>query len=177
MALKYYPAVVHKDDDSDYGVSFPDLPGCVTAGSTAQEALANAVEVLALHVSGLVAEGMEVPAPSAFDLAAAEREGGTLTYVPLLGARGGKRRLNITLDEYLIGEIDAVAEGNRSEFLAEAARLKLGYEVAGMRRQQKKGVKEKVAKYTPGKKTGRFVQPRQPRRALDFGAGEGKKQA
>ncbi len=29
-----YIAVIHKDPDSDFGVSFPDFPGCITAGAT-----------------------------------------------------------------------------------------------------------------------------------------------
>ena len=29
-----YIAYLHKDRDSDFGVSFPDFPGCVTAGRT-----------------------------------------------------------------------------------------------------------------------------------------------
>jgi predicted RNase H-like HicB family nuclease len=29
-----YIALIHKDAGSDFGVSFPDFPGCVTAGST-----------------------------------------------------------------------------------------------------------------------------------------------
>ena len=28
-----YTGLIHKDTDSDYGVSFPDLPGCITAGA------------------------------------------------------------------------------------------------------------------------------------------------
>ena len=27
-----YVAIIHKDTDSDFGVSFPDFPGCITAG-------------------------------------------------------------------------------------------------------------------------------------------------
>jgi predicted RNase H-like HicB family nuclease len=30
----YYPAVIDKEPDSDFGVSFPDFPGCVSAGKT-----------------------------------------------------------------------------------------------------------------------------------------------
>jgi predicted RNase H-like HicB family nuclease len=30
--MRQYIALIHKDASSDYGVSFPDLPGCVTAG-------------------------------------------------------------------------------------------------------------------------------------------------
>jgi predicted RNase H-like HicB family nuclease len=34
-----YPVVIHKDLDSDYGVTVPDLPGCFSAGTTLDEAL------------------------------------------------------------------------------------------------------------------------------------------
>ena len=37
---RQYIALIHKEDASDYGVSFPDLPGCVTAGATLDEARA-----------------------------------------------------------------------------------------------------------------------------------------
>ena len=47
-----YPVVIHKDIDSDYGVTVPDLPGCFSAGSTMDDALANAVEAIATHVEG-----------------------------------------------------------------------------------------------------------------------------
>ena len=36
--MRSYIAVLHKDKDSDYGVSFPDFPGCITAGSSLEEA-------------------------------------------------------------------------------------------------------------------------------------------
>ena len=55
-----YLAVVHKDPDSDYGVSFPALPGCVTAGRTWDEAFNNAQEVLALHIEGLLSSGVKI---------------------------------------------------------------------------------------------------------------------
>jgi predicted RNase H-like HicB family nuclease len=47
-----YIALVHKTPDSDYGVSFPDLPGCVTAGVDLEDARRMAGEVLALHLAG-----------------------------------------------------------------------------------------------------------------------------
>ena len=62
-----YIALIHKDADSDYGISFPDLPGCVTAGSTIDEAMAMAREALALHIEGLLEEGGEVPSPTPAD--------------------------------------------------------------------------------------------------------------
>jgi predicted RNase H-like HicB family nuclease len=59
-----YVALIHKDHDSDYGVSFPDLPGCVTAGSTLDEAIAMAEEALALHIEGMLEDGEDVPTPT-----------------------------------------------------------------------------------------------------------------
>ena len=62
-----YIGLVHKDPKSDYGVSFPDLPGCVTAGHTFEEAKELAGEALALHLEGLTCSGEEIPEPSSAD--------------------------------------------------------------------------------------------------------------
>jgi predicted RNase H-like HicB family nuclease len=51
--MRYYIALLHKEPKSDYGASFPDLPGCITAGRTLDEARTMAVEALALHLQGL----------------------------------------------------------------------------------------------------------------------------
>lgn len=63
-----YAALLHKDEHSSYGVSFPDLPGCFSGGETEEEAMRNAAEALALHVEALQGEGRELPAPSSFEL-------------------------------------------------------------------------------------------------------------
>lgn len=44
--MTHYIAVIHKDTDSSYGVSFPDVPGVFTAGDTIDEAIQKAAEVL-----------------------------------------------------------------------------------------------------------------------------------
>jgi antitoxin HicB len=44
--MPHYIALIHKDSDSCYGVSFPDIPGVVTAGDTVDEAMRQAREVL-----------------------------------------------------------------------------------------------------------------------------------
>ena len=46
--MKTYLALVHKDPDSAWGVSFPDLPGCHSAADDFGDLLANAAEALAL---------------------------------------------------------------------------------------------------------------------------------
>ena len=62
-----YIALVHKDASSDFGVSFPDFPGCVTATATLDEVTAMAEEALALHVAGMIDDRAAIPAPSSFD--------------------------------------------------------------------------------------------------------------
>jgi len=44
--MTYYIAIIHKEPDSGYGVSFPDVPGVVTAADSLDEALSQAAEVL-----------------------------------------------------------------------------------------------------------------------------------
>ncbi|MBR1215962.1 type II toxin-antitoxin system HicB family antitoxin [Bradyrhizobium sp. JYMT SZCCT0180] len=44
--MPHYIALIHKDPDSCYGVSFPDIPGVFTAGDTVDEAMQQAREVL-----------------------------------------------------------------------------------------------------------------------------------
>jgi predicted RNase H-like HicB family nuclease len=62
-----YIGLIHKDDDSHFGVSFPDFPGVVTAGATLDDARAMAEEALALHIEGLVEDGLAIPEPSALE--------------------------------------------------------------------------------------------------------------
>ena len=44
--MTHYIALIHKDADSCYGVSFPDVPGVFTASNTIDEAIRKAGEVL-----------------------------------------------------------------------------------------------------------------------------------
>ena len=62
-----YTGLIHKDPESDYGVSFPDLPGCISAGRTVEEAREMAAEALALHLEALEAYGEDIPKPSSAD--------------------------------------------------------------------------------------------------------------
>jgi predicted RNase H-like HicB family nuclease len=62
-----YIALVHKDAGTSYGVSFPDVPGCISAGDTFEDAVANAGEALAGHFAAMRADGEMVPAPRSFD--------------------------------------------------------------------------------------------------------------
>lgn len=128
--MRPYIALVHKDADSDYGVSFPDLPGCITAGSTLDEARTMAVEALALHLEGLTEDGEAIPEPSSLEAIMAERENhdavAILVDPPKVAAKAV--RINVTLPADVLDRIDRYAEAEgltRSGFLARAARKEL----------------------------------------------------
>lgn len=129
-----YIAFIHKDPDSAYGVSFPDMPGCFSAGDTIDEAVRNAVDALSGHVRMLEADGDKVPAPRDFDAIMADpalaedREGAMTTIVSLVRDRGSSTRINVSLDLGLLEAIDAAARDRgqtRSAFLASAARREI----------------------------------------------------
>lgn len=66
--MAHYIALIHKDRDSCYGVSFPDLPGVFTAGDTIDEAMSKAVAVIefaAVDWSDL--KGENFPSPRTID--------------------------------------------------------------------------------------------------------------
>ena len=58
---RHYPIVIHKDPDSDYCVTVPDLPGCITAGDTLEEAQNQAAEAIQCHIEGMLLDGESVP--------------------------------------------------------------------------------------------------------------------
>jgi predicted RNase H-like HicB family nuclease len=66
--MAHYIALIHKDADSCYGVSFPDVPGVFTAGDTIDQAMTEAAKVLEFAAedwSNL--SGDRFPAPRTID--------------------------------------------------------------------------------------------------------------
>jgi predicted RNase H-like HicB family nuclease len=127
MTMRHYIALIHKEADSDFGVSFPDLPGCVTAGATLDEARDLAAEALALHLEGLTEDGAALPEPSSLEniMAEAQNRDGVaiLVAAPPLATRSV--RINVTLPDDVLAKVDAFAAANgfsRSGFLAYAAK-------------------------------------------------------
>ena len=105
-----YIAYLHKDRKSDFGVSFPDFPGCVTAGRTLDEARRMAAEALALHIRGMLDDGETVPEASTID-DVAEDTGLKNAVAFLVSADIEKTvRINITARESQISRIDQLAK-------------------------------------------------------------------
>lgn len=130
MSMRDYIALIHKEAESDYGVSFPDLPGCVSAGKTLDEARAMAAEALAFHLEGLVADNEPVPEPSSLESIMSDQENhdGVAVLIPAPRPSGKSVRVNVTLPDDLLEAIDKHAEEHgftRSGFLAQAAKKAL----------------------------------------------------
>ncbi|TIT11043.1 MAG: hypothetical protein E5W74_14420 [Mesorhizobium sp.] len=83
--MRQYIGLIHKEEASDYGVSFPDLPGVVTAGASFDEARELAEQALAFHVEGLIDDGEAVPDPTSLEQVMADLGNRELTpiLVPL----------------------------------------------------------------------------------------------
>jgi predicted RNase H-like HicB family nuclease len=54
-------AIVIEDAGENLSAYVPDLPGCVSTGTSVEEVTANIREAIALHLASLRAHGEEVP--------------------------------------------------------------------------------------------------------------------
>lgn len=125
--MTQFVGIIHKEKTSDYGVSFPDFPGCISAGKTMQEAYEMGREALRGHIAAMMEYSEELPKrPITLDEAKKHefaRNAETFFMVDAyLPSR--KKRTNITLDIDVIKEINMVTD-NLSAFLQEAAIEKL----------------------------------------------------
>lgn len=128
--LMRYVSFIH-GDDTGYGVSFPDSPGCVAVGETIEAAVRHGREALAFHVEGLLKDGDSIPPPRSIDAIkgdielADSRRSADIVLIPLVLDRGSSRRVNVSLDRGLLEAIDDEARQRgmtRSAFIATAAR-------------------------------------------------------
>lgn len=124
--MNSYIALLRKDPASDYGVEFPDFPGCATAGIDLDDARVMAAEALELHIQGMVEDGETIPEPSGLDAIMNDphHRDAVVLVVPVAARSSPAVRINVTLPKDLIAAIDRVS-GNRSRFLADAARTAL----------------------------------------------------
>jgi predicted RNase H-like HicB family nuclease len=133
--MKQYIGLIHKDAESDFGVSFPDFPGVVTAGTSLDDARAMAEEALAFHIEGLVADGEAISEPSSLEEVMADRNNrdGVAILVSVKSESKKAVLVNVTLPEDVLEQIDAFAESHgftRSGFLAQAAKKAMKLEAA-----------------------------------------------
>jgi predicted RNase H-like HicB family nuclease len=113
-AAMEYIAYLHKEKKSDYGVSFPDFPGCITVGKTLEEARRNAVEALALHIEGMLEDGEEIPEASRLDnLSRDPVLKDAVAFLVDINVSDKVERFNITARKSQMEEIDRLAKQQR----------------------------------------------------------------
>lgn len=123
-----YPVVIHKDSDSDYGVTVPDLPGCFSAGATVDEALTAVTEAIECHLEGLLLDGEPIPPPTSVEHYQDNPDFAdgvwALVTVDLTRLSGKAKRVNVTIPERVLDQIDDYAARHgesRSGLLTQAA--------------------------------------------------------
>lgn len=124
-----YPAVLSMDPDG-VSVEFPDLPGCLTCGRTAEEAIAMAREAMALHLYGMEKDGEPIPDPSpVLDLKLEKNQAVVLVEasMPLFRDKMMNRAVKktLTIPKWL-NDLATAHQINFSRVLQEALKRQLG---------------------------------------------------
>jgi predicted RNase H-like HicB family nuclease len=122
-----YPIVIHKDKDSDFGVTFPDIPGCFSAGTTIEEAIAMAQEAAECHIEGLLLDSEPIPVATSIENHKSNPEFAdcvwALVDIDISKLSLKSKRVNITIPERLLNTVDHYAKNHgesRSGLLAQA---------------------------------------------------------
>lgn len=124
-------AIIHKDEDSSYGVTVPDLPGCFSAGDTLDEALQNTSEAVELYLEAVL-EDEDIPMPVIRGMEAHKANDqysdafawSFIDYDISRMLENKARRFNMTMKELVLSKVDRRAQElkmDRSEYLAFAA--------------------------------------------------------
>jgi predicted RNase H-like HicB family nuclease len=122
-----YIALIRKDANSDYGVEFPDFPGCVTAGIDLDDAQKMAQEALNLHIAGLLEDDELLPVPQSLEsiMRIAENGRAVACVIEAVEHKTKAIRINITFPDNLLHQVDQYSKSHhisRSELLQTAAK-------------------------------------------------------
>ncbi len=129
--MRYFIGIVHNDEDSAYGIHFPDVPGCFSAADDLDDLPAAASEALSLWLEdapqNISPRSMSELRADA-DVQAALKDGAFLMSIPLIALTGRTVKANLTMDAGLLDAIDRTAKARnltRSAFLADLARREI----------------------------------------------------
>ena len=108
-----FAVVAHKDENSGFGVTVPDLPGCFSAGETMDGALGNTREAILCHIEGLLVDGEKMPAPLPIDTHQKNKDFAdgiwAVVSVDLSQLSGKAKRINIKIPTRILSQIDEFA--------------------------------------------------------------------
>jgi predicted RNase H-like HicB family nuclease len=122
-------ALIHEEENRSFGVSFPDFPGCVSAATNLNDAIARAAVALAAHVKAMGEHNQTLPALRTIDdiRRTLEIQQAIIAAVPV-DLPGKSVSVQITMNEHLLEALDRSARASgvsRSEKIAEALRASL----------------------------------------------------
>ena len=124
-------AFIHREGEA-WGISFPDFPGCISAGNSAGEVLREGRAALEFHIEGMVEDGETLPLVRSVDQlrADAEVDFDSADIISLVGVDlpGKAVRVQITLEASLLARLDRAADkagSTRSGFIAETVKKRL----------------------------------------------------
>ena len=120
-----YIGLIRKEKNSDYGVEFPDFPGCITAAKSLNEAHSMAQEALNAHIEFMAEDGDTLPEPSSIEEIMLKKANKTAVAIVVEAINPyAVKRVNLTFREDILERIDRFAKSRgltRSSFLATAA--------------------------------------------------------
>lgn len=131
--MRSYWALVHGSGRA-FGISFPDVPGCISAGDSLEDVLTEGSEALSAHLALLRAEGDPVPkARSHAELVSNpdadwDVDEAAWHLVPVRDVAAPRLRVNVMVDPAVLREADdaAAAVGQtRSSYVEDALRERL----------------------------------------------------
>lgn len=126
MSLLVYVALARRSEDAGFTCEFPDFPGLGASAPSMGELLPAARDALLAHLQRLADEAQEWPAATSLDHAPAEP--GRFPFLVDVSVDDTPVRVNISIGERLLRQIDQAAQGSgmsRSGFIAQAARQAL----------------------------------------------------
>ncbi len=125
--MRSYIGLIQKAADGDFGVTFPDFPGVITAGATLDDARSSAQEALAIHIAGLAESGEAIPAPSSLEdvMSDPDNRSGIAILMCIKTEQARAIRVNVTMPEDVLTQLDRYAQAHgftRSRLLTQAAK-------------------------------------------------------
>lgn len=67
LALPYKMELIPDPEEGGFVVAFPELPGCITTGETAEQAIANAQDAKVAWISAALEDHINIPEPDSDD--------------------------------------------------------------------------------------------------------------
>jgi predicted RNase H-like HicB family nuclease len=157
---RYYPAILERGPKGSVGLSFPDFPDCVAAGTSQGQAIEKAEAALAAVVDSLAEQDLPLPEPSDLAFIGVPDQETFIAFV-MVGVEppDPSERVNVYLPRRLIQRADARAAElgmSRSSYFGLAISSVLGVNALPVHTA---ALAEFWQRQTPGPVTGRKKAP------------------